>query len=198
MSFIDKIKEDAKNLQVLIEERNPGPFWRPLLLILVIGFVIYYFNNNAKNTVEVINKKIEAQKVEAENERYYRAGKTRYQNLLAQLPPAGQKNEWILLQIEAIANKLNLKDSIKYNKGSNLPYGILEISTAVITGELTYSQVGRLVESIENNPQFLRINKLSLDRKDTSLGKISIKIEVYTAFLEEHKMVGKVADKKRK
>ena len=198
MSLINKLKEDAKNFQILIEERNIGPFWRPLLLIAVVGFIVYYFNSNAKNTVEVINKKIEAQKVENENERDYRAGKTRYQNLLAQLPPAGQKNEWILLQIEAIANKLNLKDSIKYNKGANLPYGILEISTAVITGDLTYSQVGRLVESIENNPQFLRINKLNLDRKDASLGKISAKIEVYTAFLEEHKMVGKTPEKKRK
>lgn len=198
MSFGEKIKEDVKNLQVLIEYRNWVPFIRPLILIGVFILVIYVLNGKARDTVEDINRKVEAQKVEAESERDYRAGKTRYQNLLAQLPPSGQKNEWILLQIEAIANKLNLKDTIKYNKGANLPYGILEISTAEIIGELTYSQVGRLVESIENNPQFLRINKLSLDRKDATLGKISIKIEVYTAFLEEHKMVGNTSDKKRR
>lgn len=190
MNFISKIKEDIKNFQVLIEERNFKPFIRPAIIILVVFLVVNYFNNRATETVAGIKKRIEAQQVEAENERDYKAAKTRYQNFLAKLPPASQKNEWILLQIEAIVNKLNLRDSVKYSKGSNLPYGILEISTAVITGNLTYSQVGRLVESIENNPQFLRINKLNLDRKDASLGKISARIEVYTAFLEEHKMVG--------
>ena len=198
MNFISKIRQDIKNFQVLIEERNWKPFLRPALIVLVVFLVVNFFNGKAKDTVANIKKKIEAQKVEAENERDYKAGKTRYQNLLAKLPPAGQKNEWILLQIEAIINKLNLRDSVKYSKGANLPYGILEISTAVITGNLTYSQVGRLVESIENNPQFLRINKLTLDRKDSSLGKISVRIEVYTAFLEEHKMVGNKSSSRKR
>ncbi len=191
MNFITKIKDDIKNLQILIEERDFKPFIRPVVIILIVFLVANYFNNKATETVSSIKKRIEAQQVEAENERDYKAGKTKYQNLLAKLPPATQKNEWILLQIEAIVNKLNLRDSVKYSKGANLPYGILEISTAVITGNLTYSQVGRLVESIENNPQFLRINKLNLDRKDAALGKINVRIEVYTAFLEEHKMAGK-------
>lgn len=197
MKFLDTLKEDIKNLQILFEERDFKPFLRPIIVILGVFLVVQFFNNNAKEKVNTIKKRIEAQQAEAENERDYKDGKIRYQNLLAQLPPADRKNEWILLQVEAIANKLNIKDSIKYSKGANLNYGIMEISTAVITGELTYSQVGRLVESIENNPQFLRINKLSLDRKGSSLGKITIRIEIYTAFLEEHKMVETLSGRKK-
>lgn len=196
MNFISKLKQDINNVQVLFQARNFMPFVRPLLLLGAVLLLIYLVNNNARETVSVVKQKIAAQQAEAENERDYKAGKIRYQNLLAKLPPAAQKNEWILLQIEAIANKLNLKENIQYNKGANIPYGILEISTATITGSLTYSQVGRLVESIENNPQFLRINKLILDRQDKTLGKINVKIEVYTAFLEEYKVVSKTSGRK--
>ena len=196
MNFISKLKQDINNVQVLFQARNFMPFVRPLLLLGAVLLLIYLVNNNARETVSVVKQKIAAQQAEAENERDYKAGKIRYQNLLAKLPPAAQKNEWILLQIEAIANKLNLKENIQYNKGANIPYGILEISTATITGSLTYSQVGRLVESIENNPQFLRINKLILDRQDKTLGKINVKIEVYTAFLEEYKVVSKNSGRK--
>ena len=196
MKFINKIKEDIYNIGVLIQDRNYKPFLRPALIILLVFFIVYLLNNNAKENVRIIQKKIEAQQAESDNEREYKAGKTRYQNLLAQLPPANQKSEWILLQLEAISKKLELKDSVKYSKGATSTYGILEISMATMTGSLTYNQIGRLVESIENNPQFLRINKLSLERQDSALGKILVKIEVYTAFLEEHKVVDSASRKK--
>ena len=197
MKFFSKLKEELYNIQVLIQDRNFKPFLRPLVGIVLVFLLVNFLNNNAEEKVAVIKKRIEAQQAESDNERDYKVGKQRYQNLLAKLPPAAQKNEWILLQIEAIANKLNLKDSIKYVKGTNSSYGLLEISTAIITGNLTYNQIGRLVESIENNPQFLRINKLTLDRQDNSLGKILVRIEVYTAFLEEHKILGNISGRKK-
>lgn len=196
MGFVNKIKEDINNIKVLIQDRNFKPFWRPAFLIVLVGLLVYYLSNNAKDKVAIIQKKIEAQQAESDNEKDYKTSKIKYQNLLSQLPPAGQKNEWILLQLEAISNRLQLKDSIKYSKGTNSSYGIFEISSATITGDLTYNQLGRLVETIENNPQFLRINSMSLNRQENALGKISVKIEVYTAFLEEHKVVSKTAGRR--
>ena len=196
MNFIKNLKEDFNNIRVLIQDHNYKVFWRPAIVIVLAFLLIYYLNNNAKDKVSVIQKKIEAQQVEADNEKDYKASKIRYQNLLSQLPPSSQKNEWILLQLEAIANRLQLKDSIKYVKGANTPYGIFDISTATITGDLTYNQFGNLVEKIENNPQFLRVHKLSLNRQENALGKIAVKIDVYTAFLEEHKVVSKNTGRK--
>ena len=148
MGFINKVKEDINNIKVLIQDRNFKPFWRPAFLIILVGLLVYYISNNAKDKVAIIQKKIEAQQAEADNEKDYKTSKIRYQNLLSQLPPAGQKNEWILLQLEAISNRLQLKDNIRYSKGTNSSYGIFEISTATITGDLTYNQLGRLVETI--------------------------------------------------
>ena len=196
MNFINKIKDTLKNIYILIQERNYAPFGRPALLIICVLLAVILLNRRAEKQVVEVQKKIEAQQAEFENEKEYKISKTKYQNLLAQLPPANQKNEWILLQLEAIVNSRGLKNDVKYEKGGNTSYGILEISTAVITGQLNYKQIGLLVESIENNPQFLRISKLSLDRQDNALGKIKIRIEVYTAFLEEHKVLEKTSGRK--
>ena len=196
MKFVNKLKEDINNIKVLVLDRNWKLFLRPLLVILVVFIFVKYLNSNYQDKVAVMEKKIEAQQAEANNEKDYKFSKAKYQDLLAQLPPSAQKDEWILLQLTAITNRLQLKDFIKSEKGQNSSYGIFEISTAVVVGELTYNQIGRLVESIENNPQFLRINRLSLTRKESDLGKISVRIEVYTAFLEEHKVVSKTAGRK--
>ncbi len=193
MKFADKLKEDLSNIKVLILDRNWKLFLRPVLVILAVFLLVGYLNRNYQDKVSIIQRKIEAQQAEAANEKDYKFSKSKYQSLLAQLPPSSQKNEWILLQLDAIANKLQLKDAVRSTKGQNTPYGIFEISTAVVTGDMTYNQIGRLVEAIENNPQFLRINNLSLNRQESDLGKISVRLEVYTAFLEEHKVVSKTA-----
>ena len=68
---------------------------------------------------------------------------------------------------------------------------------AIITGQLNYRQLGLLVESIENNPQFLRINNIILEKsKNASNGTMDVRIEVYTAFLEEHKVLEKTSGRR--
>ena len=196
MKFVNWIKDIFTSIQVLIQDRNFKPFWRPLTLVVLVFVLLNILNTSAKEQVVAVKKKIEAQNVEFENEKDYKEAKTKYQNLLSKLPPASQKNEWILLQIESIANLRGLQNDIKYVKGGNATYGILDISTAVITGQLTYKQVGLLVESIENNPQFLRIKDLTLEKQDKAFDKVKVKIEVYTAFLEEHKMLEKTSRRK--
>lgn len=196
MKFLNMLKEQFNNIQVLIQDRNFKPFIRPIVAIVLVFFLVNLLNNNARDKVSIVQKRIEAQQAEVDNEREYRTAKSKYQNLLSKLPPASQKNEWMLLQLGSIANRLKIQNDIKYVKGPTSNFGILEISTANITGNLFYSQIGRLVETIENNPQFLRINKITLDKQENALGKIGVKIEVYTAFLEEHKVVGKASGRK--
>ena len=196
MKFVNWIKDILTSIQVLLQDRNFKPFWRPLIIVVLVFVILNILNTSAQEQVVDVKKKIEAQKVEFENEKDYKEAKTKYQNLLSKLPPASQKNEWILLQIESIANLRGLQNDIKYVKGNNATYGILDISTAVITGQLTYKQVGLLVESIENNPQFLRIKNLTLEKQEKAFDKVQVKIEVYTAFLEEHKMLEKTSRSK--
>jgi hypothetical protein len=193
MKIINMLKENINNIHILIQDRNYKPFWRPILVIIVVFVLINLWNSSAQDQVAEVKRKIEAQQAEFENEKEYKAAKTKYQNLLAQLPPVAQKNEWILLQVESIVNLRGLRGSVNYVKGPSSTFGILEISTAVITGKLNYKQIGLLVESIENNPQFLRISNISLERQDSALGQIKVKIDVYTAFLEEHKVLSKTS-----
>lgn len=197
MKFFNKIKDIFVNINVLIQERNYKPFGRPLIVIIGVFFIVNYFNSLAQSRVADIKTKIEAQQAEFENEKEYKAAKTKYQSLLAKLPPASQKSEWILLQLEAIINSRGLKDNVNFAKSGTTSFGILEISMAIITGQLNYRQLGLLVESIENNPQFLRINNIILEKsKNASNGTMDVRIEVYTAFLEEHKVLEKTSGRR--
>lgn len=197
MKFFNQIKEIFVSINVLIQERNYKPFVRPLIIIIGVFFIVNYFNNLAQDRVSDIKKKIEAQQAEFENEKEYKTAKTKYQNLLAKLPPSTQKSEWILLQLEAIVNSRGLKDNVNFAKSGTTSYGILEISMAVITGQINYRQLGLLVESIENNPQFLRINNIILEKaNNSSQGTMNARIEVYTAFLEEHKVLEKTSGRR--
>ena len=182
--IVNIVKDSINDIRVLIQERNFKPFWRPVVLLIFIIALVFYLNDVSTKKVNNIKAKIDAQKAELDNEKDYKNTKAKYQTLLANLPPASQKNEWILLQLGAILNQLGIDKNVKYFKTGTGSYGVFEISSARIQGLLTYSEVGRLVETIENNPQFMRISNISLSRS-SSLGKIAAQIEVYTAFLDE-------------
>ena len=57
MKIINKIKEDIYNIGVLIQDRNYKPFWRPILIIVIVFFVVNLLNNNAKENVKIIQKR---------------------------------------------------------------------------------------------------------------------------------------------
>ena len=184
MSFFTNMKEGFEAIGNMLYEKNYKPFLRPLIVVLVVFGIVYYFNSLIEGKVQSAVNKVEAKKAEAESAKEYQDSKEMYEKLIKQLPSYDKKDEWLATQLYSFFSKLGL-DSNKTRANSDED-GDLTHASIVFDIELTYEQLGKLVEMIENNPEFMRISSLVVKRAEGSLGRLHTEMKVNTLFLKGH------------
>lgn len=184
MKFFYNIKDGLNDIKNMIFEQNYRPFIRPAVAVLVFGILVSILNNRATTNVLEVQRKVDAQRAEVENEVEYKNAKATYEKLLKELPPFEKKNEWLLSQMISIFSKLNI-EATRTGKHVLAEDGIFTLSSVNVEAEVSYDQLGKVVEAIESNPNFMRISDLTVSRADGSLGKIQVSMKIHTVFVEE-------------
>ena len=176
----------------MVNDRNFKPFLRPLLVMVVVVVIAWFLHQGTSAQILDMKKKAEAQAAELENREDYLKNKSKYLRLAEKLPPNTQKTFWHRSQIISIMEQLKLSESSLSN-GSEVQTsdGVFTISSVPIKGELTFEQIGRLIEAIENNPSFMRISNLRIGRKTGAgelekLEKLSVSFNTNTIFIQDN------------
>ncbi len=186
MKFVTNMKEGFNDIKNMLLEHNYRPFIRPVAVLLIVGIGVSFFNNKAETKILDINRKIEAQKAEIDNEQEYKTSKATYEKLVKVLPPIDKKNEWLLAQIISIFKKAGI-ETTRTGKHILEEDGVFLLSSVNIEAELNYEQLGKLVEAIENNQFFMRVSNISASREQGNLGKVKANMQLHTVFIDEKK-----------
>ncbi len=184
---IQDIKTGMIDASTMIKDRNFKPFLRPLLVLLVVMAISWSLYKGTSDQIIGMKKKAEAQAAEVENREDYLKSKAKYLKLTEELPSNTQKSFWHQSQIISIMEKVGLPKDI-WSKGNEAQSseGVFTISTIPIKGELTFDQVGRVVEAIENNPTFLRVSDLRISRKQgDATEKLNVSFNTNTVFIQD-------------
>lgn len=184
MKFFTDMKEGLNDVQDMFSAGNYAPFIRPLVLLLIVFIGVYYINGMARSKVLEAQRKVDAKKAEAENAREYKESKALYESLIKALPDYSKKDEWLLSQMLTFFNKIGVEPSRTGKHMLNEDVNFLHSSVAIDL-ELTYEQLGKLVEMIENNEQFMRLSMLDISRADGALGRLNVQLRVHTLFLKD-------------
>ncbi len=184
MRFITDIQDGLIDIKNMLLEQNFRPFIRPVLVVLMVAIVVSILNNRSETKILEMKRKVEAQQAEVENEVEYRESKGIYEQLVKQLPPTDKKNEWLLAEMVSIFSKIGV-ESTRTGKHNLEESDIFTLSSVNVEAELDYSQLGKMIEAIENNKYFMRISDLTVTRADGSLGKVQINMKVHTVFVNE-------------
>lgn len=182
MSFFGDIKDGLTDVKNMLMEGNYKPFINPLICVVVVGILVYFLNGSAVEKVNSEKKKIEALRAESDNIAEYKSSKELYEKLLPQLPPLEKKDEWLLVQVASIFPKSGAEVS-KTGRNELETEGDITLSSVNLEALMNYEQLGKLVETIENYPQFLRISELNITRPEGDLGKIRVTMRLSTIFV---------------
>lgn len=185
MKFIEQLKSGLMDIQVMIRDGNLKPFLRPLLLGVIVFVLVWFLNKGTLSRLAEMRRKTDAQKAEIENEADYTRYKASYKRMLSTLPPFAQKEEWLLTQLYAIADKLHIRESMVLRKPNKEEDGIFFLYAVPVDVEVTYEQLGHLVEMIENSSTFMRISDLNIQRAEGTLGKLRTSFIVNTIFVND-------------
>ena len=180
------IKTGFSDVISLLKDRNFKPFVRPFIVLLISVAIVYVLHDNTANQIAEMKKKADAQAVEVENREDYLKNKSKYVKLIEKLPPNDQKEIWHQSQIFSIKKQLGLPDSALRNKNEiKTKDGVFTISTIPIEADLSFDQLGKLLETIENYPVFLRVSNLKVSRKQGELNKLSVSFNTNTLFIQD-------------
>lgn len=186
MKFFNNLKDGIDNIKNMLYEKNYMPFLRPIIAVVIVFGIIYYFNGIAQSKVVETQRKVDAKKAESDSAREYQESKALYEKLLTQLPNYEKKDEWLLSQLLIFYNKIGVEPT-RTGKHILDEEGDFTHSSVIVDLELTYEQLGKLIEMIENNPEFMRISSLGIKRAEGSLGRLKVTIKIHTLFLKDKK-----------
>ena len=183
---INDFKTGMHDAATMIKDRNFKPFLRPMFVLIVVVIIAWFLHEGTSAQISDMKKKAEAQAAEVENREDYLKNKSEYSRLIEELPPNTQKALWHPSQIISIKEQLKLPANALLNGNeTQTTEGVFTISSIPIKGELTFEQIGRLLEAIENNPVFMRVSNLKITRKPGELEKLSVSFNSNTVFVQD-------------
>lgn len=182
----NKITAGFSDVVSLIKEKNFKPFTRPMLVLVFAFAGVYFLHQSTSSQIADMKRKADAQAAEVENREEYLKNKSKYVKLVEMLPPNDQKDVWHQSQLISIKQQLGLQDRAFIHKGeTKRTEGVFIISTIPIEAEVTFEQLGKILETIENYPTFLRISDLKISRKQGELEKLFVTFNTNTIFIQD-------------
>ena len=197
MIKISDLKAGITDAATMVKDRNFKPFLRPLLVLSIIIVIAWFLHEGTSSQITDMRRKAEAQAAEVENREEYLKNKNKYSKLVEELPPNTQKSFWHPSQIISIRDQVGLTErDLANGNEKQTTEGVFTISTIPIKGELTFEQIGRVIEAIENNPSFMRVSDLKISRKQGELEKLTVTFNTNTLFIDDKDFPSFVGGKK--
>ena len=198
---LNDFKNGIHDASAMIKDRNFKPFLRPLLVLIVVVIIAWFLHQGTSAQIVDMKRKAEAQAAELENREDFLKNKSKYIRLVEELPPNTQKSRWHASQIISIRDELKLSPAILSNGNeTQTTEGAFTISSIPIKGELTFEQIGRVIEAIENNPVFMRVSNLRISRnsKSAESEQLSVSFNSNTVFIQDKDFPNLVGGKNEK
>ncbi len=186
-NFFGNIKAGLSDVKNMALERNYKPLIRPIIAIVLAYMGVNFLNGFALEKLGDTRQKMEAQKVEADTDAEYRRSKQTFVTLKQKLPPFDRKDEFILAQTVNIFQSAGL-NSTRTGKNTTETSGIFTISSVDVEAELTYEELGKLVQAIENGEFYMRISNLNVNRQSSTTAasdKLKVSMKLNTLFVDD-------------
>ncbi|MBO4707317.1 MAG: hypothetical protein J5594_02000 [Elusimicrobiaceae bacterium] len=194
---LKELKHGMSDIVSMVRDRNFQPFLRPLLILIVIMIAAWFLHKGTSKQISDMRKKAEAQAAEADNREEFLRNKSKYAKLIEELPSNTQKSLWHASQLISIKERLELPNGALSNGNEvQTTEGVFTISSIPVKGDLTFEQLGRVLEAIENNPVFLRVSDLKVNRKPGELEKLSVTFNTNTVFVQDKDFPSFIGGKK--
>lgn len=185
VKLLDSVKKGLKDIKLVLEEGNYKLFLKQLVVIIVLIFAYRYVNTMLHNQQDGIAGQIEAVHAQQNNEQAYLTNKKKLLELEPRFPDLETKNDWLLRQVVAIFKDSTIQPSIGSSQSENTSNNGYTVVSLPVSIEASYNDFGKLLASIENKDEMLRVSEFFIDKQENSLGFNNIKMQINTIFPKE-------------
>ncbi len=188
--FVESAKKGLNDIKLVMEEGNYKLFLKQVVAVIVIILLYRYVGGTFENKLINLRGQIDAVQAQRDNEKEYQANKQKLLDLEPRFPDLSSKNDWLLRQLVAIFREANISPTLGSSQAEDNSNAAFTLAAIPVTFQSSFGDFGRLLASIENRPEYLRISEFSLTKVSENLGQNEINMRINTIFPKE-----KIADK---
>lgn len=188
--FVESAKKGFNDIKLVMEEGNYKLFLKQIVAVIVIILLYRYVGGTFESKLINLRGQIDAVQAQRDNEKEYQANKQKLLDLEPRFPDLSSKNDWLLRQLVAIFREANISPTLGSSQAEDSSNAAFTLAAIPVTFQTSFGDFGRLLASIENRPEYLRISEFSLTKVSENLGQNEINMRINTIFPKE-----KIADK---
>lgn len=183
--IVESLKKGFADIKMVAEEGNYKLFLKQVVVIIVIFLGYRYFNTALQEKDANIRGQIDAVRAQQNNEKDYLASKQKLLGLEPRFPDLSAKNDWLLRQIVSVFRDSNLTPKLGSAQAEDTSNSAYTVAAIPVTLQAPFGDFGRLIATIENRSEYLKISEFNLSKNTETLGDNNITMRVNTIFPKE-------------
>lgn len=188
--FVESAKKGLNDIKLVMEEGNYKLFLKQIVAVIIIILLYRYVGGTFENKKINLRGQIDAVQAQHDNEQEYQTNKQKLLDLEPRFPDLSSKSDWLLRQLVAVFRESNISPTLGSSQTEDSSNAGFTVAAIPVTFQTSFGDFGRLLASIENKPEYLRISEFSLTKISENLGQNEIDMRINTVFPKE-----KIADK---
>lgn len=183
--YVESAKKGFNDMKLVMEEGNYKLFLKQIVAVIVIILLYRYVNGTFQTKADNFRGQIDAVQAQYDNEKDYQANKQKLLDLEPRFPDLSSKNDWLLRQLVAVFRDANISPTLGSSQAEDSSNAGFTLVAIPVTFQTSFGDFGRLLASIENKPEYLRISEFSLTKVSEKLGQNEVSMRINTIFPKE-------------
>lgn len=184
---INNLKQGFQDIQTVVQDGNFKLFAKQIVVIVALVLALRYANGKFTAQISKNAEQVNSIQIQQQSEQDYLANKERLFTLEPRFPDVDKKNEWLISQILDLFQESKIQPQLEgaqSEDASNATYIAVGQNVGTSMG---YMQLGKFLERVENDPNYLRISEVSItkDTDPNAIGNNKVSLRFNTIFPKE-------------
>lgn len=184
---ISNLKKGFQDIQTVMQDGNFKLFAKQVVVIVLLVFALRYANGKFATQISQNTEQISSIQIQQQSEQDYLDNKERLFALEPRFPDVDKKNEWLISQILDLFQESKIQPQLEGAQTEDSSNSTYIVASQNVGAAMGYMQLGKFLERVENDPNYLRISEVSItkDTDPNAIGNNKVVLRFNTIFPKE-------------
>ena len=184
---INNLKQGFQDIQTVVQDGNFKLFAKQIVVIVALVLALRYANGKFTAQISKNAEQVNSIQIQQQSEQDYLANKERLFTLEPRFPDVDKKNEWLISQILDLFQESKIQPQLEGAQSEDASNATYIVAGQNVGTSMGYMQLGKFLERVENDPNYLRISEVSItkDTDPNAIGNNKVSLRFNTIFPKE-------------
>lgn len=180
--FVLNFKKGLLDIKTALQEGNLKLFLKQIAVIGVCFWLLHWANGKFEQKISNNREQISSMETQQRSEQEYVANKKMLLSLEPLFPDIEEKNNWLTGMLLNLYKEAGLPPQLEGSASENTSNPIFLLMSQGVSTKASLMKIGQFLERIENEPSYLRVSEVKIDKDTGDLGNNRVSVRFNTIF----------------